>query len=335
MGSLKYNFKRYHLILKTPFTISRGTTIEKDVYIVNIGEGVGEAVPTPYYGDTTGAIEFFLERVSPDLFQDPFSLEEIHDRLEKISGKTRAAKAAIDIALYDHIGKVLGLPLYKLLGIPKKPIVTSYTISIDTPENIKKQILQNPEFQVYKIKVGTDYDRDIIKAVREVTDKPIRVDANAAWDRRYALQMIEFLADHNVEFVEQPLPPWDLNGLKFLYERSPIPIIVDESSIVSTDIPKLVGRVDGINIKIQKCGGIREALKMIHTARSFNMKVMLGCMVETSVGITAALHIAPLVDYVDLDGNLLLAEDPFEGGILIDGKWQIPDLPGIGVKERK
>ena len=320
--------------LKRPFGISRGVTTAKDVILVRIGSGVGEAAPYRFYGDTFEGLLEFLREAEKAIGDDPYRLEEIERSLENIAARNYPAKNAIITALYDHIGKELGLPLYRLLGLSGAPVRTSYTIGLGTIEEMVQDLEAHPDFEVYKIKLGTPQDLEILQALRARTDKPFRVDANAAWTPKEAVRKIEAFADLGVELVEQPVAPDDLEGMAYVTTWSPIPVIADESVLTSRDIPRLVGKVDGINIKLAKCGGIREALRMIHTARAFRLQVMIGCMVETSVGITAAAHIAALADYVDLDGAYLLADDPFQGAEIRGGWIAPPNAPGLGVSLR-
>ncbi len=239
------------------------------------------------------------------------------------------------MALYDLIGKILSVPLYKLLGFnPAYTPHTSYTIGIDTPTNMAKKALLAKDYPILKIKVGTKNDLDNLKAIRDVSSAIIRVDANTGWTPKEAIKTINALIPYNIEFVEQPIPAHDLLGLKLIRDNVPIPIIADESCVTVEDIPRLVGCVDGINIKLMKCGGLNHALKMIHVARAHNLRVMIGCMIESSLAITAAAHLTPLVDYADLDGHLLIDNDPYVGVTVLDGKLVLPDAPGLGVRAR-
>jgi L-alanine-DL-glutamate epimerase-like enolase superfamily enzyme len=244
-----------------------------------------------------------------------------------------SAKSAVMSALYDLMGKRLGVPLYKLWGLdPAKAPLSSFTIGVAPEAELRVKVQEAAEYPLLKVKLGTPNDEEIIRVIREeAPDKVIRVDANAGWTPKHALNMIALLAEYEVEFVEQPLPPENIDGLRFVRDRSPLPIIADESCLVASDIPKLAGAVDGINIKLAKCGGPREALKMIAVARAHDMSVMMGCMIETSVGITTAAHLAPLLDYADLDGAALLAADPYRGATIHGGVFSIPSGPGLGV----
>jgi len=237
--------------------------------------------------------------------------------------------------LYDLVGKMLGVPLYKLLGLnPAHAAQTSFTLGIDTPANMAKKALAARDYPILKVKVGTKHDVDNIKAIREVSSATIRVDANAGWTVKEAIKTINELAAYDIEFVEQPIPPYDLAGLRLIREQVLLPIFADESCVTVEDIPSIVGCVDGINIKLMKCGGVRQALQMIHVARAHNLRIMLGCMIESSLAIAAAAHLTPLVDYADLDGNLLVDNDPYVGVTVVDGKLVLPDAPGLGVRMR-
>ena len=328
------------LKLTVPFRISRGVQDISPNVIVQLrhGEytGYGEASPAEYYGESAETVLACIALFAEHLGDDPFALEDILNTLDYVIGLNPSAKAAVDMALYDIVGKTLGVPLYKLLGLnPARSAYTSFTIGLDTPENMAKKALAAHDYPILKIKVGTKNDLDIIKAIREVSNATIRVDANTGWTPKEAIKMINALAPYNIEFVEQPVPAHDLDGLRLIRENVPLPIIADESCVTVEDIPRVVGCVDGINIKLMKCGGIRHALKMIHVARAHNLSIMIGCMIESSVAITAAAHLTPLVDYADLDGNLLINNDPYTGVTVEQGKLVLPDRPGLGIQERK
>ena len=329
----------YHTIdleLKHPFRIARSVTELKKNVIVHVDEGVGEAAPSEYYRENAETVIQCLEKVKDQFGDDPFQIESILSNLNKNISGNFSAKAAIEMALHDLVAKRLGIPVYRLLGLDgNMPLVTSYTIGIDTPEKMKEKTKLAEGFVVYKVKVGVENDVEMVKAVREVTDAKIRVDANAGWSAEEALEKIKQLREYDIEFVEQPIDPQDKVGLKRIKEEAGVPIIIDEQLMTSKDIPNFVGLCDGINIKLAKCGGIREALRMIHVARAHGLSVMLGCMIESSVGIAAAAQLGSLVDYLDLDGNLLVANDPFEGLKLDKGKLHLSDLPGLGVVSRE
>ncbi len=329
------NYHTIDLQLKHPFRISRSVTELKKNVLVQIDEGVGEAAPSQYYGENAETVIQCLEKFKDQIGDDPFQIESILTGLDaKVEGNY-SAKASIDMALHDLVGKRLNVPVYRLLGLDgTKPLVTSYTIALDTPERMKEKTKEAKGFLVYKVKMGVEGDLEMVKAVRDVTDAKIRVDANAGWSTDEALEKIRKLKPLNVEFVEQPIDPADKAGLRKIKEKSEVPIIIDEQLMTSKDIPGVVGLCDGINIKLAKCGGIREALRMIHTARAHGLKVMLGCMIESSVGIAAAAHLGSLADYLDLDGNLLVTNDPYEGIRLEKGRLYLSDLPGLGVIPR-
>ena len=329
---MKLKYQTYELKLKDPFTISRGSLESKRIIYVEIDEGIGEVSPSSYYGETEGTVKAALDILKDELKDDPLEIEAI---LEKVNGKIGgnfSAKAGIDLALHDLIGKKLSLPVHKLLGIKKKEIVTSYTIGLDSIKRMQEKVKEAKGFLVYKVKVGVENDLKIVEAIREVTDAKIRLDANCGWSTKEALKKLKVLERFDIELIEQPIPPGNLEDLRIIRESTQIPVFVDEWMMTSKDIPQYRGVVDGINIKLMKCGGIREALKMIHTARACDLKIMIGCMVESSVGISAGTQIAPLVDYVDLDGNLLVSNDPYSGLKLKNGKWILSDSPGLGLK---
>ena len=322
-----------NLQLKHPFKIARrATDAARQVVSVEIDGGIGETAPARFYGETVETVTVALETIAPAL---PTNLDAIHDvmaAVETTLGGNYAAKSAIDMALHDRLGKKIGVPLYQLWGLnPQNTPCTSFTIGLDAPEVMAEKTRDAEAYPILKVKLGTPRDIEIIQAFREVTDKPIYIDANTAWTPKAAVRKIRELAQYGVELIEQPTQPHDLAGLKFVRENSDLPIIADESVKRASDIPALVGCVDGINIKLVKCGGLLEARRMIHVARAHGLLVMIGCMIESSLGITAAAHLTPLVDYADLDGNLLITNDPYTGVTLDNGKLILPKHPGIGV----
>jgi len=326
-----------------PFVIARGGATEHRLIRVCITdddgvEGWGEAAPNRFYGETADTALGALARLTPIVEAcNPWAIEDVESEMNRALRFNGSVKSAISAALHDLAGKKLGVPVYRLWGLdPAKAPLSSFTIAIAaSEEELLQRVEQAADYPVLKIKLGTDHDAQIIRTVRKAApNKVLRVDANAAWTAKQAIAMVDVLVECGVEYVEQPLPPHDLDGLRFVRERSVLPVIADESCVVATDIPKLVGVVDGINIKLSKCGGLREALKMIATARSHGMSVMCGCMIETSLGITAAAHFAPLLDYADFDGAALLADDPYVGATIAGGKIVIPDAPGLGVARR-
>jgi L-alanine-DL-glutamate epimerase-like enolase superfamily enzyme len=332
---------------KHPFVIARGgssawRTVTVRVRDADGAEGWGEAAPSRFYGETaesaTAAVARFAD-VLADL--DPWQLEEAEARMHAALRFNGAAKTAVSVALHDLVARRLGVPLWRLWGLdPARAPRSSYTIGIAADEGmLRDRVAEAAEYPILKVKLGSPQglarDERIIEVVREAApDAVLRVDANAAWTAKDAVRMVPLLARLGVEFVEQPLPPHDLAGLRFVRERSTLPIVADESCVVASDIPGLVGVVDGINIKLAKCGGLREALRMIATARAHGLLVMCGCMIETSLGITAAAHLAPLLDCADLDGAALLADDPYVGATIAGGVIRLPDAPGLGVTVR-
>ncbi len=326
-----------------PFVIARGGASEYTRVHVTLTDadgvqGLGEAAPSAFYGETADTVVAALEALRPIVAgADPWALEDLEATMARALHGNAAARAAVSAAAHDLVGRRLGVPLYKLWGLTAANAPpSSFTIAIaPTEDELVRRVEQASAYPVLKVKLGTDRDDDIVRAVRGAAPgKVIRVDANAAWTPKHAVAMIERLARYGVEFVEQPVPPDDVEGLRFVRERSALPIIADESCVTSADIPRLVGAVDGINIKLAKCGGLREAQRMIAAARAHGMRVMMGCMIETSLGITAAAHLAPLLDYADLDGAALLADDPYMGATITGGRIGIPDAPGLGVRPR-
>jgi L-alanine-DL-glutamate epimerase-like enolase superfamily enzyme len=297
--------------------------------------GYGEGAPIVRYKESAESAQKAVESVAPLLAgADPMQFDKVLSEVfRRIPGEW-AAKAAIDIALMDWVGKKYGVPLYRYFGLdPNDAPVTTFSIGIDTPEITRQKVREAEAFPVLKIKVGLDTDEQTIAAVRSATNKPLRVDANEGWkSKEEAVRKINWLATQGVEFVEQPMAADRLDDLRWVHERVNIPIIGDESCLHAPDIPKLVGIFDGVNIKLDKAGGILQAYRMIQIARSLGLKTMLGCMVSTSCSVSAAAHLSPLVDYADLDGNLLIANDPYEGVTVAKGKLILPDRPGLGLK---
>lgn len=337
---MKITFSTYDLKLRHTFTIARSSRDISPVVFVELEHdgivGFGEAAPSRRYGETVETVSAFLKRLDLSSFESPFQLESILDSLDRLAPGNTSAKAAVDIALHDWIGKYLGLPLYRYWGLEReKTPVTSFTIGIDNPDVITQKITEAEEYPILKIKLGGSNDQEIMKAIRRVTDKTLRVDANEGWKtREIALERIQWLEQEGVEFIEQPMPAEDLAGTAWVRERVKIPLIADENSLRLHDVPKLQGVFDGINIKLMKCTGLREALKMIAAARACGMKIMTGCMIESSVAISAAAQFSPLIDFADLDGAALTVNDPFDGVNITGGKLILPDRPGIGVVKR-
>ena len=323
------------LQLQHPFKIARrATDAYRQVISVEIDGGIGEAAPAQFYGETVQTVRVALEVIGSELPDDLDAIHDVMATVEATLGGNYAAKSAIDMALHDRLAKKLGAPLYQLWGLnPHKTPHTSFTIGLDEPEIMAEKTKQAEAYPILKVKLGTPRDIEIIQALRDVTDKPIYVDANTAWTPKEAVRKIRELARYGVELIEQPTKPHDLAGLKFVRKHAELPIIADESVKRASDIPMLAECVDGINIKLVKCGGLLEAHRMIHVARTHGLQIMIGCMIESSLGITAAAHLTPLVDYADLDGNLLIVNDPYTGVTLDKGKLILPERPGIGVTE--
>lgn len=298
-------------------------------------EGVGEGAPiVRYHEDAAGAQRMVDGLVELLTAADPLQFDKLNRTiLQRIEGEW-AGKSAIDIALLDWAGQRLGVPIYSLLGLdPKDAPVTTFSIGIDTPEVTREKTREAEAYPVLKVKVGLDTDEATIEAVRSVTDKPLRVDANEGWkDRDVALQKIRWLQTMGVELIEQPMPADRIDDIRWLRERVDIPVFADEACLRPEDIPLLATAYDGINIKLDKAGGILQGYRMLQIARALGMKTMLGCMISSSVAITAAAHLSPLADYADLDGNLLIANDPYEGVRVEKGRLVLPTRPGLGVR---
>jgi L-alanine-DL-glutamate epimerase-like enolase superfamily enzyme len=321
-----------------PFVIARGGYAHHRNVIVRITdddgiEGFGEAAPNRYYGESVATVIAALGQFKPLLERaDPMSLESIEGQLNRTLRGNASAKSAVSSALHDLLGKRLGLPIHRLWGLdPETAPQSSFTIAIAENHELEQRVREAREYPILKIKLGTDRDMEIVRIVRDAApDKRLRVDANAAWTAKHAVRMSEFLVEHGVEMLEQPVAGNDIEGLRFVRKRAKLPVFADESCLVATDIPKLAGAVDGINIKLAKCGSLREAIRMVHTARALDMQVMAGCMIESSLGISAIAQIAPLLDAADFDGAALLAADPFRGTSIAGGSIKLSDAPGLG-----
>lgn len=339
--SLKLRFYPYPLQLKHVFTVasySRTATPDVQVEIEYDGiVGYGEASMPPYLGESLNSVTAFLEKVNLSQFTDPFHLEEILNYVDGIAPDNTAAKAAVDIALHDLTGKLLGAPWYKIWGLdPDRAPSTTYTIGMDTSEVVKEKTLEVAgQFTILKVKLGGKNDKEMIRALREVSSLPLAVDANQGWkDRSYALDMIRWLQEQGVIMVEQPMPKEQLDDIAWVTQQSPLPVFADESMKRLSDVRRMEGAFTGINIKLMKCTGMREAWKMLTLARALGMKVMVGCMTETSCAVSAAAQLSPAVDFADLDGNLLISNDLFEGMKVVKGRITLPERPGIGVLKR-
>jgi len=336
---MKLSFRPYTLELKHVFTIAVSSRTTTPVVLTEIAYGglvgYGEASMPPYLGETQETAAAFLSKVDLSRYPDPLQLETITADIDAIAPGNPAAKASLDIALHDVAGKLMGRPWYDIWGFDKsRAPFTSFTIGIDTPEVVRQKVREAAEYKILKVKLGRDNDKEMIETIRSVTDKPITVDANQGWtDRQKALDMIHWLRERNVLLVEQPMPKDVVDDMAWLTERSPLPTIADEFCQRLPDVRRAYGVFSGINIKLMKCTGMREAHKMLLVARSLGMKVMLGCMTETSCAISAASHLSPMVDWADLDGALLIRNDAFAGTTVVDGKVTLSDRPGIGVRK--
>ena len=338
---MQLTFRAFEAKLRHPFAVSGYTRTTTPIVLTEIAYGgmvgYGEAAMPPYLGESQASVMAFLQKVNLSQFNNPFELEDILANVDSITINKTAAKASVDIALHDLVGKLIGQPWHAIWGYTASKVpVTTFTIGMASENEVREKTLETAPFKVLKIKLGMDEvtDKMLINTVRSVTDKPIRVDANQGWkDKHYALKMIEWLSDKNVEFIEQPLPKHNLDDMAWLTEQSPLPTFADESCQRLEDITRLKGVFTGINIKLMKCTGMREANKMITLARACELKLMVGCMTETSCAISAAAQLSPQMDFADLDGNLLISNDQFVGAKLVDGKVTLNNEPGIGVKK--
>lgn len=338
-GRLNLSFMPYELKLRHAFNLarySRTTTPDVQVQIEYDGIiGYGECSMPPYLGESVESVTKFLGKLDLSQFSDPFRTEDILAYVDGVEENNRAAKAGVDIALHDLLGKIMGQPWYKIWGLnPDKTPNTSFTIGIDTEEVVRQKVREAMPYRVIKVKMGLDKDQETINIIREMMpDVPICVDVNQGWkSKEHGLEMCHWLKERNCLFVEQPFDKTWIDETAWLRERSPLPIIADEAFQRLPDIVKFKGVYDGINIKLMKSTGMREAHKMVTLARALGMKVMMGCMTETSCAVTAAANLSPLVDFADLDGNLLIANDRFEGMTVEHGKITLHDIPGIGVR---
>jgi L-alanine-DL-glutamate epimerase-like enolase superfamily enzyme len=335
---LELRARTVSLPLAETFAIARMSRSETELVRVEVEYdgliGLGESAPIYYRGETpASALEFLLEE-APTLLDglEPYALEQIGARLADRDGEA-AAKAALDAALHDWVGKRLGVPVWRLLGLSRSAPPTSFTIAIASLQETRERTRRASGFHALKLKVGAPEDLERVRAVRELTDVPLRVDANEGWTLAIAWELVPELVELGVELIEQPFPAGDLESLAELRELRPRPpIVLDESCHDLRDVAPAARHADGINVKLAKAGGLREAVRTIHAARALDLRVMLGCMVESQLGIAAAAQIAPLADWVDLDGHLLLAEQPYEGLELRDGRVLPSDAPGLGVR---
>jgi L-alanine-DL-glutamate epimerase-like enolase superfamily enzyme len=336
---MKFTFRPYTLELKHVFTVAVNSRTTTPVMLTEIEydgvKGFGEASMPPYLGESQETATKFLSKVNLEQFDDPFEIEKILEYVDSIDEKNTAAKASVDIAVHDLVGKLIGKPWYKIWGFDKsKTPYTTFTIGIDKPDVVRQKVKEAEEFKILKVKLGKENDREMIETIRSVTDKPLTADANQGWkDKNYALEMIQWLYSQNVLYIEQPMPKEMIEENAWITEHSPIPVLGDESIQRIPDLIKMKDVYSGVVIKLMKCTGMREAYKMITLAKSLGMKVMLGCMTETSCAISAAAQLSPEADWADLDGNLLIKNDPYKGVKVIDGKITLNDYPGIGLKD--
>jgi len=339
---LRLAWETISLATTFPFAIARWGYAGHQNVIVTVTDddgmtGIGEAAPNRYYGESVDSVIAALERYADVLRDaDPEALEANETALLAALRGNTSARAALSTALHDLCARRLGLPVYRLWGLSASPTpVSSYTVGIADDAGIRARVLAAADYPILKIKLGTDRDEAILEIVRDAAPhKRLRVDANAAWTPSHAVQMASRLQAFGVEMLEQPVSAHDIDGLRYVRERSPIPVVADESCLVATDIPRLAGACDGINIKLAKCGSLREAMRMIHVARAHGMRVMAGCMIESSVGISAIAQLAPLLDDADFDGAALLADDPYTGVTIPNGVVTLTTEPGIGARRR-
>ena len=338
-GQFKFRFKPYTLNLKHVFTLSTSSRSTTPVVLTELEFdgiiGYGEASMPPYLGESHETVLKFLAKVDLSKFDDPFEMEDILQYVDQIEEGNKAAKASVDIALHDLVGKMMKLPWYKIWGYdPAKTPSTSFTIGLDTAEVVRQKVKEAEIYNILKVKLGRDTDKMMIETIREVTNKPISVDINQGWtDRQMALDMAFWLHERGIVFIEQAMPKERVDDNAWLTERSPIPTIGDEAVQRLSDVVKAHKVYSGINIKLMKCTGMREAQKMITLARALDMKVMIGCMTETSCAISAAAQLSPMADWADLDGALLISNDVYKGMEVIKGKVTLSQLPGIGIQK--
>jgi L-alanine-DL-glutamate epimerase-like enolase superfamily enzyme len=336
-SGLTLRFKPYELHLKHVFTIAEGSRSTTPVMLTELEfdniVGYGEASMPPYLGESHETATTFLNKVDLTQFKSPFLMEDILAYVDQLAPGNYAAKASVDIALHDLAGKLMKQPWYKIWGLnPARTPNTSFTIGIDKPEIVRTKVREAAPYKILKVKLGQGNDKEMIETVRSETNKPICVDINQGWtDRKMALEMSYWLKEQGVVFIEQPMSKTSIDDTAWLTQNSPLPIIADEAFQTISDFKKVQGVYSGINIKLMKCGGLRSAYAMIKMARALGMKVMVGCMTETSCAVTAAAQLSPLVDWADLDGNLLIDNDVFEGLTINNGKIILPDRPGIGI----
>lgn len=338
MSRFKLEFEKLELVPSHPFTIARGTKETVPNVLVSLTAdgvtGLGEAGPNSRYNEDADTVVLFLKKLPESFFDDIESADALWKKLKQIDNPVQSAKTAVEMAWLDWWGKSQNQPLWKLWNAPSQTTPpTSFTIGLDEIDIMQKKVKGAEDYPILKVKLGTDRDKEIIEGIREISDQTIRVDANEGWtDLETAKEQIRFLADKNVEFIEQPMPASCNQKLVQLKEWSPLPIIADESFVGSEYLDEIADQFDGINIKLQKVGSMVEALKLIEKARERDLKVMIGCMIESSLGISAGALLGAWADYVDLDGHLLINNDPFSGLTLTgDKEIALSDAPGLGV----
>ncbi len=336
---MQLTFRPYDAQMRHVFTIANSSRTTTPIVLTEISYdgmvGYGEAALPPYLGETQASVMEFLKKVDLSKFSSPFEIQDIMTYIESLSTNNTAAKASVDIALHDLVGKIMGQPWWKIWGFNAANTPnTSFTVGLDTEEVVKEKTKEASPYKVIKVKLGRDEktDKMMIETIRSVTNTPICVDANQGWkEKHYALNMIHWLNERNVTMIEQPMSKYLYDEHAWLTENSPLPIIADEACQRLTDIPKLKGAYSGINIKLMKCTGMREAREMVSLAKALHMRLMIGCMTETSCAISAAAQLAPEMEWADLDGNLLIANDCYKGVQIVDGKITLNELPGIGI----
>jgi len=338
---MELTFRPFDAQMRHVFTIANSSRTTTPIVLTEIAYdgyvGYGEAAMPPYLGESQASVIEFLKRVDLSQFKSPFEMQDILTYVDAITTNNTAAKAAVDIALHDLVGKIMGQPWWKIWGFNAATTPnTSFTVGLDTEELVKEKTREASPYKVIKVKLGRDEatDKMMINTIRSVTNTTICVDANQGWkDKYYALDMINWLNERNVSMIEQPMSKYMLEETTWLSERSPLPIIADEACQRLTDVPKLKGVYHGINIKLMKCTGMREAREMVSLAKALHMKLMIGCMTETSCAVSAAAQLAPEMEWADLDGNLLIANDVFKGMTVVDGKVTLNEKPGIGIEK--
>jgi len=336
-AGLKLSFEPYNLQLKHVFTLANSSRSTTPIMLTKLEfegiTGYGEASMPPYLGESQESATKFLSALNLNQFTDPFRMDEILEYVDQSAPGNTAAKASVDIALHDLVGKIMNQPWHKIWGFTAENTpVTSFTIGIDSTEVVKQKVKEAAGFKILKVKLGRETDKEMIETIRMVSDVPLCVDVNQGWkDKKEALDMIFWLKDKGVEYVEQPMPKEKLDEIAWLTQNSPLPIIADEAVQRLSDVQSAIGIYSGINIKLMKCTGMREANKMMILAGANKMKVMIGCMTETSCAISAAAQLSPMANWADLDGNLLISNDPFNGVKIVEGKITLNDLPGIGI----